>query len=192
MARSLVAPCTSLTLLLASCGQGDTVSRTVGEKHFEVPRRFAITTQLDWLPKSQTSDFLFILNPEDQTINQVIVHVQSKSEFCNRSGPREREVTELCGGDDRIEPEAGLAGLELQRSADHSGTWWVYQTTHDKTGHVVADCFKSNAPKNAGNCSSLGRIGDLFYTLGYGERQIGRLAEFHRQTRDKLRSWEVL
>jgi hypothetical protein len=191
MGRASKAIITTGILLMAISGCSSNVTKAVAiDQHmFNVPKRHLLEGTIPWLPASQHDGLMFYINPEAPLPDRNSVLIQSTATTCPPDVLRGSfPLGSACRA--AAQREANEAEAELEKvHPNNDPTQWEYRVKTGKSqGVVVANC--SAMADGNGLCNSSGNYGDLVYSVGLRDSEIGRLPEIRRRIHDLLSSWE--
>lgn len=174
---------------VGGCSNGGPTVVEVDGRVFRVPQKHLVKGAIPWLSASQSDGLKFIVNPQADLDEQMIVTLESRTKTCSpTSKPSSTQLAATCAGAIEVDKEEGQ-NLVLQRvHKDGDPTQWEYRSKDH--GAIEASCYALSDNKT-GLCTSLSRYKDMVYSVGLRDSDVNRLHSIRRKVSSLLRSWEV-
>lgn len=173
----------AMALLLASCTNGQ---QQVSGHRYDVPVANLIpgSSFPFFLPKPKNEGFIFILNPEDDLRQRILVAVEGRTEVCRRANGSGYVSKTICAPHP-IEWQ----GHEWIRKGDD--TFWTYSpNTSPGANAPFVSCFKIEIEGHSGLCSAILSVDDLALTIKLNDDELPALEATYQKAVAMLRSWE--
>jgi hypothetical protein len=162
----------------------------VATHRFTVPPPHAIpdSARPFFLPPSDEG-LSFVINPEAELPNQVVVGVGSRDAVCARAAGTNAYINSTV-----CDPlPFSWRGIPLRKSGDE--TFWNYLlpatggSAGSKQQQVLVSCYKLDAGGKRGLCTANLPFRDLVLTLHIKDSEIPNLAQYFDRATSLLRRW---
>jgi hypothetical protein len=180
------------SLMLLGCRGKDADTVQVAKHVFYVPKANAVVGTIPWLPKSQSEGMSFVVNPNAQLPNQILVYVQSADDACppdSSPNPTLQKICVAAAGKKDLDPVPG-ARPRKEFVYSNDPTQWRYMARLRSGEDLnVASCTPGNRA-GAGLCLFTMNYGDLLCLVSLNEIYIGDIGAVRRNIRTLMQSWE--
>lgn len=177
-----------ISMTISGCSSSGPTAVKVDDHVFDVPQKHLVQGTIPWLPASQSDALKFIVNPEADVEEQMIVTMESTATTCHpTSPPASTQLASVCADATDIGEDAGHNFVLEKVLRDGDPTQWEYRLKD--RGTVVASCYALSDDKT-GLCTSLSRYNDLVYSVGLRDSDVVRLPAIREKVISLLQSWE--
>lgn len=170
-------------MLLVSCTNGQ---QQISGHRYDVPVANLIpgSSFPFFLPKPKDEGFIFVLNPETDLRQQIIVLVEGREDVCRRANGSGYVSKTICAP-----KPIEWQGHEWIRNGDD--TFWTYGPNASSGSHApFVSCFKTGIEGHSGLCSAILGVDDLALTIKLDDDELPALEATYRKAVAMLRSWE--
>jgi hypothetical protein len=183
-------------LIVSLCAMACTNSggRTihVGDHTFEVPKNYLVQGTIPWLPSSQERGLRFVLQPRAPLPDQMIVGLENAREVCRPELARSQSenVRRICmatKGNGSAEDNTARPLRKVYPNPNDPTQWSYFTTTAGGDPVEIAYCIPA---AGEGLCTAMGNYYNLFYTVGFREREMSQVFSIRRKVVYLLARWE--